>query len=55
MAVTTHSPRSPQRLRTTAWRLAAGLGASLVLLAVFSLYTDPDFFFTVATQVWACF
>ena len=26
-----------------------------VLLAVFALYTHPDFLVTLANQVWACF
>jgi hypothetical protein len=26
-----------------------------VLLAVFSLYTRPDFLLTLANQVWGCF
>ena len=26
-----------------------------VLLAVFALYTRPDFLLTLANQVWACF
>jgi hypothetical protein len=26
-----------------------------VLLAVFVLYTRPDFLFTLANQVWGCF
>ena len=26
-----------------------------VLLAVFALYTRPDFLVTLANQVWACF
>jgi hypothetical protein len=26
-----------------------------VLLAVFSLYTRPDFLLTVANQLWLCF
>lgn len=30
-------------------------GAILMLLAVFSLYTRPDFLLTLANQVWACF
>ena len=30
-------------------------GAVAVLLAVFSLYTRPDFLVTLANQVWACF
>jgi hypothetical protein len=32
------------------WALA--ISASL---AVFALYTRPDFMFTLANQVWACF
>ncbi|HEY5579628.1 MAG TPA: hypothetical protein VIK56_00485 [Rhodoferax sp.] len=30
-------------------------GAICVLLAVFALYTRPDFLLTLANQVWACF
>ena len=30
-------------------------GAAGVLLAVFALYTRPDFLVTLANQVWACF
>lgn len=30
-------------------------GAALVLLAVFALYTRPDFLVTLANEVWACF
>ncbi len=29
--------------------------AVLVLLAVFSFYTRPDFLVTLANQIWACF
>ena len=39
-------------------RALTGLGfalAVLVLLAVFGLYTDPDFMRMMADQVWACF
>lgn len=32
------------------WTLATG-----VLLAVFFLYTQPDFMVQMANQVWACF
>lgn len=38
----------PQQL--LAWALALA-----VLLAVFALYTRPDFMLTLADQVWACF
>ncbi len=34
--------------------LAWGL-ALAVLLAVFALYTRPDFLLTLADQLWACF
>lgn len=30
-------------------------GVVVVLLAVFSLYARPNFLFTLANQVWACF
>ena len=33
-----------------AWGVALGL-----LLAVFALYTRPDFVLTLADQLWACF
>ena len=34
-------------------RLAGAAG--LVLLAVFMLYTRPDFLLTLANELWACF
>jgi len=37
----------------TRW-LAYGT-AVLVLLAVFSFYTRPDFLLTLANEIWACF
>lgn len=46
---------SPSPRRALLWRGAGILLVLGVLLAVFSLYTQPDFFFTVANQVWACF
>lgn len=36
--------------RTLAWALTL-----LALLAVFALYTRPDFLLTLADQLWACF
>jgi hypothetical protein len=30
-------------------------GAVAVLLAVFALYTRPDFLVTLSNQIWACF
>jgi len=37
----------------TKW-LAYGI-AVLLLLAVFSFYTRPDFLLTLANEIWACF
>ena len=37
-------------LKIALWMLA--IGASL---GVFSLYTRPEFLFTLASQVWSCF
>ena len=31
------------------------IGASFVLLAVFAMYTRPEFLVTLADQVWSCF
>jgi hypothetical protein len=36
-------------------RILAWGAAVLVLLAVFMLYTRPDFLVTLADQLWACF
>lgn len=36
-------------------RLLAWGGAVIVLLAVFALYTRPDFLVTLSNQIWACF
>jgi hypothetical protein len=30
-------------------------GTVIVLLAVFTMYTRPDFLLTLANQIWACF
>ena len=38
------------------WSVWAGPVVALaVLLAVFSLYTRPEFLLTVANQLWSCF
>ncbi len=37
-------------VRATAWGLSV-----TACLAVFALYTQPDFLVTLANQVWACF
>jgi hypothetical protein len=36
-------------------RAGVYVAALCVLLGVFSLYTRPDFLFTLANQIWACF
>jgi hypothetical protein len=36
-------------------RLLLWSAATAALLAVFSLYTQPDFLVQLANQVWACF
>ena len=36
-------------------QLALWTAALAALLGVFALYTRPDFLFTLASQVWACF
>ncbi len=43
-------PALPLPLRLLAWGAALAL-----LLAVFALYTRPDFLLTLADQLWACF
>jgi hypothetical protein len=35
-----------------AWAYTA---AAIALAAVFALYTQPDFMFSMANQLWACF
>jgi hypothetical protein len=37
------------------YKLLFYLAAVCVLLAVFTLYTRPDFLMTLANQVWGCF
>ncbi len=47
-----------QQLQPLLRRVLIGLGAVLAtvtLLAVFGLYTEPDFMRLMADQVWACF
>jgi len=37
------------------YKLLAYTVAVVVLLAVFALYTRPDFLVTLANEIWACF
>ncbi len=41
--------------RQLALKTASWAGVTLALIAVFTLYTQPDFMVTLANQVWACF
>jgi len=36
-------------------RILLYAGAIFILLAVFALYTRPDFLVTLSNQIWACF
>jgi hypothetical protein len=42
-------------MSTRSRTLLAWSGITAVLLAVFALYTRPDFLVTLANQLWACF
>lgn len=42
-------------MKKTARQLLAWALALAVLLAVFALYTRPDFLVSLADQLWACF
>lgn len=44
-----------RRAHDMARKVLGWLLAIVVLLAVFALYTRPDFLVTVADQVWSCF
>jgi hypothetical protein len=41
---------TPRRVKFAAYSAAVA-----ALLAVFALYTRPDFLVTLADQIWACF
>ena len=46
----------PMKQGRRTWVYGAGLVAALVvLLAVFSLYTRPEFLMNLADQLWSCF
>ncbi len=42
-------------MSTRSRTLLAWSGITAVLLAVFALYSRPDFLVTLANQLWACF
>ncbi len=43
------------KLKPATAKWLAYAGATVALLGVFLLYTQPDFMVTVAEQVWSCF
>lgn len=49
-ARTPYTPSLPLWQRVLVWSIVL-----TVLLAVFALYTQPDFMRTLADQMWACF
>lgn len=42
-------------ITTAARHVLAWVVATAVLVAVFALYTRPDFLVSLADQIWACF
>ena len=56
MATMNRSSPPPSPLLLRPWQRAVlWLVVLAALLAVFALYTAPDFMLTLADQVWACF
>lgn len=56
MPADTPTPSSQPRPMLRGWQRALVWAAVVsVLLAVFALYTQPEFMRTLADQVWACF
>ena len=51
----TPSAQQPATSASPALRWLAWAAAVLVCLAVFGMYTVPDFMVMVADQVWSCF
>ena len=52
----TSSTQNPQPSALPTWqRVLVWAVVLTALLAVFALYTQPDFMLTLADQVWACF
>jgi hypothetical protein len=46
---------SPGHGMPRAWRWLAWMVAMVLCLAVFGMYTVPDFMVMLADQMWACF
>jgi hypothetical protein len=50
-----HTPPLPPKPRLRALRWLGAAAAVLLCLAVFGLYTAPEFMVMLADQMWACF
>lgn len=50
-----HTPPPPPKPRLRALRWLGVAVAVLLCLAVFGLYTAPEFMVMLADQMWACF
>ncbi len=50
-----HTPPPPPKPRPRALRWLGTAVAVLLCLAVFGLYTAPEFMVMLADQMWACF
>lgn len=50
-----HQPSPPPTPRSRALRWLGGAVAVLLCLAVFGMYTMPEFMVMLADQMWACF
>lgn len=55
MPTTSTSPTPLGRSVPWAWRWLAWTVAVVLCLAVFGMYTVPDFMVMLADQMWACF
>lgn len=53
--MTSSAPTHPRPLLRPWQRAVVWLVVLAALMAVFALYTQPDFMLTLADQVWACF
>lgn len=50
-----HRPHPPPKPRSRALRWLGAAVAVLLCLAVFGMYTVPEFMVMLADQMWACF
>jgi hypothetical protein len=55
MPTVSASTTSPGRSVPQVWRWLGWITAVVLCLAVFGMYTVPDFMVMLADQMWACF